>query len=113
MEVGQKIPIYKHFDRSEQCFQKILELFIFVGMAIGGVFCGDTPRQKLVVWRFQDSKQVFLLLGRFIASFFFQDLLTIWKHCFLAVVPAVRTLEITADVVGNDVYKRDSFDRRR
>ena len=105
VEVGQKIPIYTRILIAVSNVFKNFGAFIFVGMAIGGVFLwrySKTKAGSMAVSRFQTS---FPVIGALYSKFFLSRLTDNMETLLSSGVPAVRTLEITADVVGNDVYK--------
>ena len=105
VEVGQKIPIYTRILIAVSNVFKNFGAFIFVGMAIGGVFLwrySKTKAGSMAVSRFQTS---FPVIGALYSKFFLSRMTDNMETLLSSGVPAVRTLEITADVVGNDVYR--------
>ena len=104
-EVGQKIPIYTRILIAVSNVFKNFGAFIFGGMAVGGVFLwrySKTKNGSMAVSRFQTS---FPMIGTLYSKFFLSRLTDNMETLLSSGVPAVRSLEITADVVGNDVYK--------
>lgn len=105
VEVGQKIPIYTRILIAVSNVFKNFGAFIFAGMAVGGVFLwrySKTKNGSMAVSRFQTS---FPIVGALYSKFFLSRLTDNMETLLSSGVPAVRSLEITADVVGNDVYK--------
>ena len=105
VEVGQKIPIYTRILIAVSNVFKNFGAFIFGGMAVGGVFLwryAKTKNGSMAVSRFQTS---FPVVGALYSKFFLSRLTDNMETLLSSGVPAVRTLEITADVVGNDVFR--------
>lgn len=105
VEVGQKIPIYTRILIAVSNVFKNFGAFIFGGIAVGGVFLwryAKTKNGSMAVSRFQTS---FPIVGALYSKFFLSRLTDNMETLLSSGVPAVRTLEITADVVGNDVFR--------
>lgn len=105
VEVGQKIPIYTRILIAVSNVFKNFGAFIFGGIAVGGVFLwrySKTKNGSMAVSRFQTS---FPIVGALYSKFFLSRMTDNMETLLSSGVPAVRTLEITADVVGNDVYR--------
>ena len=104
-EVNQKIPFYTRILIGVSNFFKDFGVFLFIGAAIGGVFLwkyAKTKKGSMVVSRFQTS---FPFVGALYSKFYLSRMTDNMETLLSSGVPAVRTLEIAADVVGNKIYK--------
>ena len=80
-------------------------VFLLGGVVAGGVFLwryAKTEKGSMAVSQFQTS---FPFVGALYSKFYLSRMTDNMETLLSSGVPAVRTLEITADVVGNRVYK--------
>lgn len=104
-EVGQKIPLYTRILIGISDFFRDFGIFLLGGAVAGGVFLwryAKTEKGKAVVSRFQTN---FPFVGTLYSKFYLSRMTDNMETLLSSGVPAIRTLEITADVVGNEVYK--------
>jgi len=104
-EVNQKIPFYTRILIGVSEFFKDFGIFLFIGAAIGGVFLwrySKTERGSMAVSRFQTS---FPFVGVLYSKFYLSRMTDNMETLLSSGVPAVKTLETTAEVVGNKVYR--------
>ena len=104
-EVNQKIPFYTRILIGVSNFFKDFGVFLFIGAAIGGVFLwryAKTEKGSEAVSRFQTS---FPFVGALYSKFYLSRMTDNMETLLSSGVPAVRTLEISADVVGNKIYR--------
>lgn len=104
-EVNQKIPFYTRILIGVSNFFKDFGVFLFVGAVAGGVFLwryAKTERGSEALSRFQTS---FPFVGALYSKFYLSRMTDNMETLLSSGVPAVRTLEIAADVVGNKVYR--------
>ena len=105
MEVNQKIPFYTRIIINISDFFRNFGVFLLGGAVAGGVFLwryAKTENGSAVVSRFQTS---FPFVGALYSKFYLSRMTDNMETLLSSGVPAVRTLEITADVVGNKIYK--------
>ena len=105
IEVNQKIPFYTRILIGVSNFFKDFGVFLFIGAAIGGVFLwryAKTEKGSEAVSRFQTS---FPFVGALYSKFYLSRMTDNMETLLSSGVPAVRTLEISADVVGNKIYR--------
>jgi len=105
IEVNQKIPFYTRILIGVSNFFKDFGVFLFIGTAIGGVFLwryAKTEKGSEAVSRFQTS---FPFVGALYSKFYLSRMTDNMETLLSSGVPAVRTLEISADVVGNKIYR--------
>ena len=105
-EVNQKIPIYTRILIGVSSFFRDFGVFLLGGAVAGGVFLwryAKTEKGSMAVSRFQTS---FPFVGGLYSKFYLSRMTDNMETLLSSGVPAVRTLEITADVVGNKVYKK-------
>ena len=96
--------LHQNIDRGEQFFSGFRS-FSLGGVVAGGVFLwryAKTEKGSMAVSRFQTS---FPFVGALYSKFYLSRMTDNMETLLSSGVPAVRTLEITADVVGNKVYK--------
>lgn len=103
-EAGQDIPLFTKVILGISDFLRAFGPFIFIGMIIGLV----------VLWRYTKTSSGSTILSRFLLSFPYVGML--FKKMYLSRmtenlrillssgISMVRSLEITADVVGNKIY---------
>ena len=104
-EVNQKIPIYTRILIGVSSFFRDFGVFLLGGVVAGGVFLwryAKTEKGSMAVSRFQTS---FPFVGALYSKFYLSRMTDNMETLLSSGVPAVRTLEITAEVVGNSVYK--------
>lgn len=104
-EVNQKIPFYTRILIGVSEFFRDFGVFLLGGAVAGGVFLwryAKTEKGSMAVSRFQTS---FPFVGALYSKFYLSRMTDNMETLLSSGVPAVRTLEITADVVGNRVYK--------
>ena len=104
-EVNQKIPIYTKIIINISDFFRNFGVFLLGGAVAGGVFLwryAKTKNGSAVVSRFQTS---FPFVGALYSKFYLSRMTDNMETLLSSGVPAVRTLEIAADVVGNKIYK--------
>ena len=104
-EVNQKIPFYTRILIGLSSFFRDFGVFLLGGAVAGGVFLwryAKTEKGSAAVSRFQTS---FPFVGALYSKFYLSRITDNMETLLSSGVPAVRTLEITADVVGNKVYK--------
>jgi type II secretory pathway component PulF len=104
-EVNQKIPLYTRILIGVSNFFQDFGVFLFIGAAAGGVFLwryAKTEKGSSAVSRFQTS---FPFIGALYSKFYLSRMTDNMETLLSSGVPAVRTLEIAADVVGNKIYK--------
>lgn len=104
-EVNQKIPIYTRILIGVSDFFRDFGVFLLGGVVAGGVFLwryAKTEKGSEAVSRFQTS---FPFVGMLYSKFYLSRMTDNMETLLSSGVPAVRTLEITADVVGNKIYK--------
>lgn len=104
-EVNQKIPFYTRILIGVSDFFRDFGVFLLGGVVAGGVFLwrySKTEKGSEAVSRFQTS---FPFVGALYSKFYLSRMTDNMETLLSSGVPAVRTLEITADVVGNKVYK--------
>ena len=104
-EVNQKIPIYTRILIGISSFLRDFGVFLLGGVVAGGVFLwryAKTEKGSMAVSQFQTS---FPFIGALYSKFYLSRMTDNMETLLSSGVPAVRTLEITADVVGNRVYK--------
>ena len=105
MEVNQKIPFYTRIIINISDFFRNFGVFLLGGAVAGGVFLwryAKTENGSAVVSRFQTS---FPFVGALYSKFYLSRMTDNMETLLSSGVPAVRTLEIAADVVGNKIYK--------
>ena len=105
-EVGQKIPIYTRILIGVSSFFKDFGVFLFVGAVAGGVFLwrySKTEKGSMAISRFQTT---FPFVGALYSKFYLSRMTYNMETLLSSGVPAIRTLEIAAEVVGNKVYKK-------
>ena len=104
-EVNQKIPFYTRMLIGVSEFFKDFGIFLFIGAAIGGVFLwrySKTEKGSMAVSRFQTS---FPFVGVLYSKFYLSRMTDNMETLLSSGVSVVKTLETTANVVGNKVYK--------
>lgn len=104
-EVNQKIPFYTRILIGVSVFFRDFGVFLLGGAVAGGVFLwryAKTEKGSEAVSRFQTS---FPFVGALYSKFYLSRMTDNMETLLSSGVPAVRTLEIAADVVGNKVYK--------
>lgn len=104
-EVNQKIPIYTRILIGVSNFLRDFGVFLLGGAIAGGVFLwryAKTEKGSKAVSRFQTS---FPFVGTLYSKFYLSRMTDNMETLLSSGVPAVRTLEIAADVVGNKIYK--------
>lgn len=104
-EVNQKIPFYTRVLIGVSDFFRDFGVFLLGGAVAGGLFLwryAKTEKGNTAVSRFQTS---FPFVGALYSKFYLSRMTDNMETLLSSGVPAVRTLEITADVVGNKVYK--------
>src|SRR3989338_6618295 len=104
-EVNQKIPIYTKIIINISDFFRNFGVFLLGGAVAGGVFLwryAKTEKGSTAMSRFQTS---FPFVGALYSKFYLSRMTDNMETLLSSGVPAVRTLEITADVVGNKIYK--------
>ena len=104
-EVNQKIPFYTRIIINISDFFRNFGVFLLGGAVAGGVFLwryAKTEKGSAVVSRFQTS---FPFVGALYSKFYLSRMTDNMETLLSSGVPAVRTLEIAADVVGNKIYK--------
>ena len=104
-EVNQKIPFYTRILIGVSEFFKDFGIFLFIGAAISGVFLwrySKTEKGSMAVSRFQTS---FPFVGVLYSKFYLSRMTDNMETLLSSGVPAVKTLETTAEVVGNKVYR--------
>lgn len=104
-EVNQKIPVYTRILMGVSDFFRDFGVFLLGGVVAGGVFLWryvKTEKGNMAVSRFQTS---FPFVGALYSKFYLSRMTDNMETLLSSGVPAVRTLEIAADVVGNKIYK--------
>lgn len=104
-EVNQKIPFYTRILIGVSNFFRDFWAFIFVGAVAGGAFLwryAKTEKGSEALSKFQTS---FPFVGALYSKFYLSRMTDNMETLLSSGVPAVRTLEIAADVVGNKIYK--------
>ena len=104
-EVNQKIPVYTRILINISDFFRNFGVFLLGGAVAGGVFLwryAKTEKGNMAVSRFQTS---FPFVGALYSKFYLSRMTDNMETLLSSGVPAVRTLEITAEVVGNKIYK--------
>src|SRR3989344_358026 len=104
-EVNQKIPVYTRILINISDFFRNFGVFLLGGAVAGGVFLwryAKTEKGNMVVSRFQTS---FPFVGALYSKFYLSRMTDNMETLLSSGVPAVRTLEISADVVGNKIYR--------
>jgi len=104
-EVNQKIPFYTRILIGVSEFFKDFGIFLFIGAAISGVFLwrySKTEKGSMAVSRFQTS---FPFVGVLYSKFYLSRMTDNMETLLSSGVSVVKTLETTANVVGNKVYK--------
>lgn len=104
-EVNQKIPFYTRILIGVSDFFRDFGVFLLGGAVAGGLFLwkyGKTEKGNMAVSKFQTS---FPFVGALYSKFYLSRMTDNMETLLSSGVPAVRTLEIAADVVGNKVYK--------
>ena len=105
MEVNQKIPFYTRIIINISDFFRNFGVFLLGGAVAGGVFLwryAKTEKGSAAVSRFQTS---FPFVGALYSKFYLSRMTDNMETLLSSGVPAVRTLEIAAEVVGNKIYK--------
>jgi len=104
-EVNQKIPVYTRIIINISDFFRNFGVFLLGGAVAGGVFLwryAKTEKGSAAVSRFQTS---FPFVGALYSKFYLSRMTDNMETLLSSGVPAVRTLEIAAEVVGNKIYK--------
>ena len=104
-EVNQEIPFYTKILIGAGNFFNDFKIFLFAGAAMGGIFLwrySKTEKGNAAVSRFQTS---FPFVGVLYSKFYLSRMTDSMETLLSSGVPAVRTMEIAADVVGNKIYK--------
>ena len=104
-EVNQKIPVYTRILINISDFFRNFGVFLLGGAVAGGVFLwryAKTEKGNMAVSRFQTS---FPFVGALYSKFYLSRMTDNMETLLSSGVPAVRTLEIAAEVVGNKIYK--------
>ncbi|RJQ30684.1 type II secretion system F family protein [Candidatus Parcubacteria bacterium] len=104
-ETGQSIPFYTRILIGVSNFFRDFGVFLLGGAVVGGLFLwryARTENGKMAVSRFQTN---FPFVGQLYGKFYLSRMTDNMETLLSSGVPAIRTLEIAADVVGNDVYK--------
>ena len=104
-EVNQKIPFYTRIIINISDFFRNFGVFLLGGAVAGGVFLwryAKTEKGSAAVSRFQTS---FPFVGALYSKFYLSRMTDNMETLLSSGVPAVRTLEIAAEVVGNKIYK--------
>ena len=104
-EVGQKIPIYTRILIGASDFFRDFGVFLLGGAVAGGVFLwrySKTEKGSMAVSRLQTS---FPFVGALYSKFYLSRMTDNMETLLSSGTPAVKSLEITAEVVGNKIYK--------
>lgn len=104
-ETGQAIPIYTRILIGISNLFRDFGLFMLLGAVIGGVFLwrySRTEKGRMAVSSFQLSIPI---IGGLYTKLYLARITDNMGTLLSSGVLAVRTLEITADVVGNGVYR--------
>lgn len=104
-ETGQAIPIYTRILIGVSNLFRDFGVFMLLGAVIGGVFLwrySRTEKGRMAVSNFQLSVPI---IGGLYTKFYLSRITDNMETLLSSGISAVRTLEITADVVGNGVYK--------
>ncbi|PJE64707.1 MAG: hypothetical protein COU90_00330 [Candidatus Ryanbacteria bacterium CG10_big_fil_rev_8_21_14_0_10_43_42] len=105
-ETGQELPIYTRIVIGASDFFQTFGILVAVGIGILGVFGWrfyQTDQGRLSVHRFQISLPLFGTLYRKLYMSRIADNL---QTLISGGIPVVRALEITADVVGSEVFRK-------
>ena len=104
-ELNQEIPFYTKILIGASNFLNDFKIFLFAGVAIGGIFLwrySKTEKGNAAVSRLQTS---FPFVGALYSKLYLSRIADSMETLLSSGVPAVRTMEIAADVVGNKIYK--------
>ncbi|MDO8591109.1 MAG: type II secretion system F family protein, partial [bacterium] len=105
IESGQEIPIYTKVVIGISSFFVHYGIFLLVALCIGGFFLwrwGRTETGKISLDRF---KLTVPYVGNLYTKLYLSRIADNMNTMLLSAIPIVKTLEITADVVGSPVYK--------
>ena len=104
-ELNQEIPFYTKILIGASNFLNDFKIFLFAGVALGGIFLwrySKTEKGNAAVSRLQTS---FPFVGALYSKLYLSRIADSMETLLSSGVPAVRTMEIAADVVGNKIYK--------
>ena len=102
---GQKIPFYTQILIQVSNFFAHFGVFLMIGMVIGGVFLWKylkTPAGRMIFSRFEIS---FPFVKNLYTKFYLSRITDNLETLLSSGVSPIRSLEISADVVGNEVYR--------
>lgn len=106
IDSGQQIPIYTRILIGVSDFFKQFGVFIMIGLMGGAAFMwrySKTPKGKMAISSLQTTIP---FVGGLYTKFYVSRMTDNMETLLSAGVPAIRSLEISADVVGNEVYKK-------
>lgn len=105
-ETGQELPIYTKIIIGASDFLRNYGIFALIALIIGVIalwFYLRTPRGKAALSRFQISLPY---IGNLYKKLYLSRMMDNFETLLSAGISAVRTLELTSDVIDNEVYKQ-------
>jgi type IV pilus assembly protein PilC len=109
-ETGQSLPIYTKAIIGASDFVRNYGIFILIALIIGAVslwYYFRTSQGKVAFSRFQISVPY---LGPLYRKLYLSRMMDNFETLLSAGISAVRTLELTADVIDNQIYKQIILD---
>lgn len=105
-EVGQELPIYTRIVIGASNFVRDFGVFILLALIAGAVFLwrySKTESGKLAIARFELSVPY---IGTLFKKFYISRITDSLETSITSGISLVRGLEISADIVGNEFYRR-------
>ena len=105
-ETGQELPIYTRIIIGASDFLRNYGIFVLIVLIIGVIALWlylRTPRGKVALSRFQLSLPY---VGSLYKKLYLSRMMDNFETLLSAGISAVRTLELTSDVIDNEVYKQ-------
>lgn len=104
-EMSQKIPFYTKILISVSDFFRSFGVFIMIGLVFGGIFLWRYFKTEKGRRVFSDIEISTPFIGDLYKRFYLSRIMDNMGTLLSSGVSAVRSLEITADIVGNEIYK--------
>ncbi len=109
-ELGQEVPLYTRLIIAISSFLQHYGVFVLIFLAVFGVLAWRFLKTKRGIEVFDEIKIRVPLVGLLMKKIYLARLTDNLSTLILAGIPIIRALEITADVVVNEVYRKIIFD---
>lgn len=105
-ELGQEVPLYTRIIIAISSFIHQWGIVFLIIFAVGGVLAWRFSRTKRGEEVFDELKIKVPLIGALLRKIYIARLTDNLSTLIVAGIPIIRALEITSEVVANDVYRR-------